>query len=126
MSNDLVERLRSLGAAQRPHIGDEAADLIESQAVEITRQSQLLSELYQIVAVMADDVGIFEEERVQSLLTEIQEPTGKTFLPWAVLEDKNDDIKPRHRPQLRHYADCDTQYDGKDCTCGVADSIGEQ
>ena len=32
---DLVERLRALGAAERPHIGDEAADRIEALEAEL-------------------------------------------------------------------------------------------
>lgn len=34
MSN-LIERLRALGAAERPHIGDEAADRIEKLEAEL-------------------------------------------------------------------------------------------
>lgn len=49
------------------------------------RKDDLLSQLYQIIGSMADDLGKFDEPKMQRLLTEIHEPTGQQFLPWPSL-----------------------------------------
>jgi uncharacterized protein YfeS len=46
--SDLVERLRAMGAAQRPHIGDEAADEIE----RLQKRNALLED----IAVAAENM----------------------------------------------------------------------
>ena len=55
---------------------------IERLSSELELRDTLLSELYQIIGVMADDLGIFDEMSVQDLLSEINSPSGKSFLPW--------------------------------------------
>lgn len=61
---------------------------IERLLAEDSLKTNLLSQLYQIVGSMADDIGVFEYDNVQALLTEIVEPTGKQFLPWDSFSDK--------------------------------------
>ena len=48
--SDLIERLRAMGAAQRPHIGDEAAD-------EIERLRNRLEVRVLEVTILADEVA---------------------------------------------------------------------
>lgn len=81
--DEIIVALGSAGISR-----SEIVDAVKRQSAENSLKAGLLSQLYQIVGSMADDIGVFEYDNVQALLTEIVEPTGKQFLPWDSFSDK--------------------------------------
>ena len=67
---------------------------MERLTTEVTKRDELLSQLYQIVGSMSQDLGAFEWHKVQDLLTEINNPSGGQFLPWPAFRTTRDEAAP--------------------------------
>lgn len=60
--NDLIERLRAMGASQRPHIGDEAADEIERLLISCKHFEKDIKRLKEINYELQFGLGLRDEQ----------------------------------------------------------------